>query len=78
MPRVAISIDGETLMDADVGQWTKEPPHGVNDLVTRATSSPQPWYPAILAALQNAILTDKHTTITVATRSDGWTLEVAQ
>lgn len=76
MSHLKISIDDQVLMDGDIGQWTAEPPRGVQDLVSKASGNTDPWHQAILVVMTHTIAAQKNATITVNTQADGWTLEV--
>lgn len=78
MPHVKVSIDDQVLMDAAVGQFSTSPPRGVEELTRRAGAGSEPWYPAILAAMSHAIMTDTDTEIVVQTRAKGWLMDVGE
>lgn len=74
-------VDGETLMDADPGEWSSNPPD-VSALNLRAGNKPEPWMQTILFtvaktgidALSGGQTGD--TDIVVTTVEDGWDMTV--
>ncbi len=79
MSHITITIDGETIMDADPGTWRSTPPD-VEAL--KLKSSGQPWGIALMGAVAEAAtlsmanLPATDTTIAVTTRNNGWALDV--
>ncbi|AIT14578.1 hypothetical protein SEA_TAPIOCA_69 [Mycobacterium phage Tapioca] len=75
MSHIRVTLDGNTIMDGDPGQWATKPP-AIADLELRAASgNPEPWV-QILTAFARAAVTGRNTTITATTRDNGWTLDV--
>ncbi|OHT87130.1 MFS transporter [Mycobacteroides saopaulense] len=79
MSHITITIDGDTLMDADPGSWRSTPP----DIeALKLKSGGQPWGIALMGAVAEAAtlsmanLPATDTTIVVTTRDNGWTLDV--
>lgn len=70
-----VSIDGETVIDGDIGQWTSEPPKILREQLA-ATATPQPWMRCLLMVIATAAMTDTATTVTVVTAEDRWTMDV--
>ncbi|CPX29539.1 Hypothetical major facilitator transporter [Mycobacteroides abscessus] len=79
MAHITITIDGDTLMDADPGSWRSTPPD-IESL--KLKTGGQPWGIALMGAVAEAAtlsmanLTGTDTAIMVTTRDNGWTLEV--
>lgn len=79
MSHITITVDGDTLMDADPGSWNSTPPN-IDSLKLKLGG--QPWGIALIGAvaeagtLSMANLPGTDTTIVVTTRDNGWTLDV--
>jgi hypothetical protein len=77
MPHLTITVDGETLMDGDLGQWDNSPsPLTVEQLTVDPT--PKPWMLGMMGAFAHAAATQQDTAITVVTSSNGWSIKVTQ
>ena len=84
MAHITVTIDGDTIMDADPGTWSTTPPD-INALGFRGRSSqPEPWRQLIMltiaetATLALAGKPGVNTHINVTTRTDGWTMDMEQ
>ncbi|MDO3206618.1 MFS transporter [Mycobacteroides abscessus] len=79
MSHIRIIVDGDTLMDADPGNWRSTPPD-IESL--KLKTGGQPWGIALMGAVAEAAtlsmanLPATDTTIVVTTRDNGWTLDV--
>lgn len=77
MSHLRITIDGQTLMDANPGQWTHTPPD-LSKLNFNAGSVDQPYMLTIQGIVAKRAIeaiaghARGNTDITVTTRADGW------
>lgn len=84
MSRVKITVDADTLMDADPGTWSVTPPDmdGLKASLAQRGGENQPWMMSILytiATVAPKVLMGQDagdTTISVTTRSDGYDMSV--
>ena len=84
MSRIAIIIDGNTVMDSQVTLRQGELPNldDIRKTLTPANGTFQPWSATIIGTLGAELLIAKaggtipNITITVTTRDTGWTLDV--
>ncbi|AEL19986.1 hypothetical protein CL81_gp67 [Mycobacterium phage Charlie] len=75
MSHIRVTIDGNTIMDGNPGQWATKLP-AIADLELRATSgNPEPWV-QILTTFARAAAAGRDATITATTDTNGWTLNV--
>ena len=70
------SIDGNTVLDADLTHGQPTPPQQMAELIATAQTSKQPWLKLAMVPLAEAILTGRDVAITVSTDVSGWTLDV--
>jgi hypothetical protein len=81
MSNIRITIDGDTVMDSDPGDWSLTPPD-IDSLKLKATGPGKPWGLAVMSTIADAAPralaghTIGNTTITVTTTSTGWTMDV--
>lgn len=75
MAQIRIVIDGETLLDKDIGEWTKDVPE-LRDYLQPSGKPPQPWMQAVLISLTGAVVRGQPFAAEIATRPGGWTLNV--
>lgn len=75
MTHLRLSIDGQTLMDGDLGQWKHNPPTAIQHLI-KPGHKPEPYMQAALMALMEAAMRDVETSIEVWTKPTGWTVTV--
>lgn len=75
MSRIRLTIDGDTIMDGDLGQWHNKPPESLTQHLNPA-ANPQPWAKAAMLAIVQAALEKRDVVIVVTTRDGGWTLDV--
>ncbi|MEE3066586.1 MAG: hypothetical protein VYA67_22035 [Actinomycetota bacterium] len=54
---MTITVDGDTLMDADTGQWTTKPPELEQLNLRGGGNNPQPWLQTIMFILAKAGIT---------------------
>lgn len=80
MPNVKVVINGDTITDADPGEWNYTPPDQLDVTKLRANNTQQPYMLALMQAYGQACVTaltrKQGTTLTVTTIADGWTLDV--
>lgn len=74
MSHLTITVDGDTLMDGDTGDWTYNPPQQVMNQLNGQTV--KPYSRALLVAMADHALASRNATITITTRDGGWTLDV--
>ncbi len=72
MTHISVTVDDDTLMDGDVGEWLHVPP-----VLERHMKAPDPWSRPLIMAFTDAAVRKRDTTITIATQPNGWTLAVA-
>jgi hypothetical protein len=72
---IRLTLDGDTLMDGDLGAWQQQPPEAVADML-RNGGRGEPWHRPTLMVIADADLRNKSATITITTSADGWTLDV--
>lgn len=77
MPRAIFTIDGNTVLDADLGPaWQERPPAELAELIAKVQTTKQPWLKAAMMPLTEAFISNTPVTITVQTSERGWTLTV--
>lgn len=74
--RMRITVDGDTLMDADLGNWTQPKPQ--IDQLNQLAASPTPpaWTRPVMVMLAEAALRKRSLNIDITTRDSGWTMSV--
>lgn len=72
---IKMTVDGEVLMDGDLGTWKRNPPSTIQHLL-KPGRKPEPYLQAALGALLEASLISRSTTIDVETVEHGWILKV--
>ena len=77
MTNLRVTLDGETVIDGDMGEWNANPPEILREQLA-ATSTPRPWMRCLLMVVANAALTGTDTEVVVRTSENRWTLEVAE
>ena len=77
MTHIRVTIDGQTKMDGDLGQWTEQP-RPVGDMMAeiKANTRNAPWMRTILDLIAKAAMIGKGFTAEVSTRPDGYALSV--
>lgn len=70
-----ITIDGNTILDGDLGQWTHTPPASLAKYLT-PNAQQQPGLNALLLAFATAAKTGQDITIDLTNRANGYTLTV--
>lgn len=80
MSQTTLIVDGETLLNQNLNQYTPQPPQFLAQLAAHKTKNtkPQPHLQAALTAILHAIQTQQDTTITITTHTNGWNMEVTQ
>lgn len=84
MSSIIITVDADTLMDADPGTWSSTPPDmdSLKAALAQRGGDNQPWMMSILytiATVAPKVLMGQDagdTTIAVATRADGYDMSV--
>lgn len=74
MAQVKITVNGTTLIDRDLGEWTQSVPELEKYL--DPDSKPALWMQATLVCLTTAIVTNQPFTADINTRSGSWDLHV--
>lgn len=77
MTALHVTIDGQTVIDGDMGQWSADPPEILREQLA-ANATPRPWMRCLLMVVANAALTDTDTEVVVRTGDNGWTMEVTE
>lgn len=77
MSHLTVTINNQTVMDGDTGQWSTNPPTILTDQL-KANAHPAPWMRAIMLTVADAAMTHTDTRITVTTTPNEWTLKVKQ
>lgn len=77
MATLCITVDGKTIMDGDLGQWTTNPPDIIAEQL-KANSRPTPWMRALMLTLADAAMSEKAMSVDVRTRADGWDFSVTE
>lgn len=75
MSQLTITVDGDTVMDADPGDFTLNPPELVTDQL-KANARPAVWMRAMAIVIADAAMSRCDTSINVTTRFNGWDLSV--
>jgi hypothetical protein len=76
MATLRITVDGNTVMDGDLGQWTTEPPFIAEQL--KANARPAPWMRCLMLTLADAAMSEKVMSVDVRTRANGWDFSVTE
>ena len=77
MTQMRITVDGDTWLDGDLGEWQEKPP----EQFVKALQTPSAGTPGLrqlLTALAEAATQDKPTRLELTTRERGWTLTVEE
>ncbi len=75
MARVQVSVDGDTIMDADLGRWTSKPPQILRDQLA-ANAAPKLYMRCLLVIVADAAMSATGTSIDITTYGDNWTMRV--
>lgn len=75
MTNMRVTLNGDVLMDGDLGQWSTNPPPLLAEQL-KAHTTPKPWMRAIMLTIADAATSNQSTTIDVTTRSNRWDLHV--
>jgi hypothetical protein len=75
MTHIKLTVNGETLMDGDLGQWKRTPPSALQKLL-KPGRQPEPYLQAALGALVEASIKNTDTTIEATAAPNGWTVSV--
>lgn len=76
MAHVKITIDGETILDDNLGEWTRALPERLQQELHPNEGRPQPWIRAIGLAMVEAATDNKPFEADVTTSPGEWTLTV--
>lgn len=81
MSHVRVTINGEKMMDDNLGNWTAQPPEFLKRMVQKDPHSGKPPRPeshimAVGVAISTAVLTGEDANIDVTTDEDGWSMSV--
>jgi hypothetical protein len=75
MTHVKLTLNGDTLMDGDTGDWQRKPPTAIQHLIKPGKAA-QPYLQAALGALVEATIKDVDTHIDCTTFPTGWNVRV--
>lgn len=75
MASMSITINGKTVMDGDLGQWSTSPPEIISDQL-KANAHPAPWMRALMLTMADAAMSEQSMSVDVKTRADGWDFSV--
>ncbi|SRX93574.1 hypothetical protein MSP7336_01813 [Mycobacterium shimoidei] len=75
MSNLHIVVDGDVLMDGDLGIWTQKPPAELLGHF-RPGAKPQPWMKALMIAVAEAAVTNQPLRADVRTHPTGWSMTV--
>ena len=76
MAAITLTIDGEVVINGDLGDWDTNPPQILRDQLA-AHAKPKPWMRCLLIALADAAMMQQDATLDVVTGDGTWTLSVA-
>jgi len=76
MTHIKLTLNGDTLMDGDTGQWQRKPPSAIQHLIKPGRGKQEPYLQAALAAVVEASLRDVDTHIDCNTFPTGWNIRV--
>lgn len=76
MTELKVTVDGKTVIDGDMGQWSENPPEIIREQLA-ANATPKPWMRCLLMVVANAAVTATDTTVVIATTETTWTMQVA-
>lgn len=74
MAKTTIIVDGTTLLDRDIGEWTTSVPE-LADFV-KPGIKPEPHMLAMLPLLTSALMRNEPFAVEITTRPGGFTLDV--
>lgn len=75
MAHMTVTIDGNTVMDSPLGDWTANPPEILTEQLA-ATTTPKLYMRCLLILMADAALSDTATTVDITTDADNWTMRV--
>lgn len=75
MTHMTVTIDGEKVIDGDLGEWNSNPPEILRDQLA-ANATPKPWMRCLLMVIADTAMSGVDTAVVIATSQSGWTLEV--
>lgn len=76
MPTMRVTIDGNVVMDGDLGNWSTNPPELITEQL-KANARPAPWMRALMLTMAEAAMSEQSMTVDVVTRADGWDYSVS-
>lgn len=74
MSHALITVDGLTLLDAELDQWQERPPEQFADLI-KPGHTPMPWMRATLVVLMDALLHNQPIRIHIRTYPSGFSFD---
>jgi len=78
MSKARITINGNIVMDANLGNWQAQPPEFLKKMV-EPSGRPEPHIKAVGIVLADSLLTGHDVAIDVLTDDDGsWSMSVSQ
>lgn len=78
MSHIKVVINGEQMMDDNLGNWTARPPEFLKRMVTPGGPKPEPHILAIGVVISNAVLMGEDAAIDVTVDDGGWSMQVAR
>lgn len=75
MANVKVTVDGKTIMDGDLGEWSTNPPELIKEQL-KANARPALWMQALLLTIADAAMSNKCLTVDVRTDAEGWAMDV--
>ena len=77
MARITLTVDGNVEMDADLGNWTADPPQILRDQLA-AHTTPKLYMRCVLMVVADAAMSDTATDIDITTDGNDWTMAVSR
>lgn len=78
MSHIKVTLNGEQMMDDNLGNWTARPPEFLKRMVQPGGPKPEPHILAIGVVISNAVLMGEDAAIDVTVDSDGWSMNVSR
>lgn len=76
MAHTKITIDGDTILDANLSSdWQGKLPDQIQAYL-RPDAKPEPWRMALIHEFTQSVLAGRPLTVTVTTRDTGYTLDI--
>jgi hypothetical protein len=75
MPHTTITVDGETIYDADPGDYRSALPERLQGMLQRGAES-EPWCDSLQLPWARALADNRPLVAIVTTRPNGWTIDI--